>query len=179
MSAVLEWLKTFLMLYFFPTLILYLVPKKSYQKYLQFAVKMILLAVVFLPLLNRVSGGVDFFSLVEEFETYKAESGLTDMEGLGRDCRMDTSKKGADIIRNIMGNRNNLLILALLGVLVLVLAIPTEKKTESKMDFKTNEEAGGEQLEERLERILKHTEGVGEARVMITRGRGYKKFCIG
>lgn len=73
---------------------------------------------------------------------------------------MDTSKKGADIIRNIMGNRNNLLILALLGVLVLVLAIPTEKKTESKMDFKANEEAGGEQLEERLERILKHTEGV-------------------
>lgn len=81
---------------------------------------------------------------------------------------MDTSKKGADIIRNIMGNRNNLLILALLGVLVLVLAIPTEKKTESKMDFKANEEAGGEQLEERLERILKHTEGVGEVRVMIT-----------
>lgn len=39
MSAVLEWLKTFLMLYFFLTLILYLVPKKSYQKYLQFAVK--------------------------------------------------------------------------------------------------------------------------------------------
>ena len=77
MSAVLEWLKTFLMLYFFLTLILYLVPKKSYQKYLQFAVKMILLVVVF-----RVSSGVDFFSLVEEFETYKAESGLTDMEGL-------------------------------------------------------------------------------------------------
>ena len=47
MSAVLEWLKTFLMLYFFLTLILYLVPKKSYQKYLQFAVKMILLVVVF------------------------------------------------------------------------------------------------------------------------------------
>ena len=75
MSAVLEWLKTFLMLYFFLTLILYLVPKKSYQKYLQFAVKMILLVVVFLPLLNRVSSGVDFFSLVEEFETYKARSG--------------------------------------------------------------------------------------------------------
>ena len=88
---------------------------------------------------------------------------------------MDTSKKGADIIRNIMGNRNNLLILALLGVLVLVLAIPTEKKTES--DFKTNEEAGGEQLEERLERILKHTEGVGEARVMITEAEDTKSFA--
>lgn len=87
---------------------------------------------------------------------------------------MDTSKKGADIIRNIMGIRNNLLILALLGVLVLVLAIPTEKKTESKMDFKANEEAGGEQLEERLERILKHTEGVGEVRVMITEAEDTK-----
>ena len=75
---------------------------------------------------------------------------------------MDTSKKGADIIRNIMGNRNNLLILALLGVLVLVLAIPTEKKTESKMDFKTNEEAGGEQ---------------GEARVMITEAEDTKSFA--
>ena len=88
---------------------------------------------------------------------------------------MDTSKKGADIIRNIMGNRNNLLILALLGVLVLVLAIPTEKKTESKMDFKANEEAGGEQLEERLERILK--EGVGEVRVMITEVEDTKSFA--
>ena len=86
---------------------------------------------------------------------------------------MDTSKKGADIIRNIMGNRNNLLILALLGVLVLVLAIPTEKKTESKMDFKANEEAGGEQLEERLERILKHTEGVGE----VTEAEDTKSFA--
>lgn len=76
-----------------------------------------------------------------------------------------------------MGNRNNLLILALLGVLVLVLAIPTEKKTESKMDFKANEEAGGEQLEERLERILKHTEGVGEVRVMITEAEDTKSFA--
>lgn len=58
-----------------------------------------------------------------------------------------------------------------------MLAIPTEKKTESKMDFKTNEEAGGEQLEERLERILKHTEGVGEARVMITEAEDTKSFA--
>lgn len=90
---------------------------------------------------------------------------------------MDTSKKGADIIRNIMGNRNNLLILALLGVLVLVLAIPTEKKTDSGMNLKTNEEVDGEQLEERLERILKHTEGVGDVRVMITEAEEAEKFA--
>lgn len=48
---------------------------------------------------------------------------------------MDTSKKGADIIRNIMGNRNNLLILALLGVLVLVLAIPSRKKDRIENGF--------------------------------------------
>ena len=89
---------------------------------------------------------------------------------------MDTSKKGADIIRNIMGNRNNLLILALLGVLVLVLAIPTEKKTESGMNLKTNEEADGEQLEERLERILKHTEGAGDVRVMIMEAEEAGRF---
>ena len=61
-----------------------------------------------------------------------------------------------------------------------MLAIPTEKKTESKMDFKANEEAGGEQLEERLERILKHTEGVGEVRVMITEAEDTTSFemCI-
>lgn len=62
MSAVLEWLKTFLMLYFFLTLILYLVPKKSYQKYLQFAVKMILLVVVFLPLLHGSAAAWIFFT---------------------------------------------------------------------------------------------------------------------
>lgn len=90
---------------------------------------------------------------------------------------MDTSKKGADIIRNIMGNRNNLLILALLGVLVLVLAIPTEKKTDSGMNLKTNEEADGEQLEERVERILKHTEGVGDVRVMITEAEEAGRFA--
>lgn len=82
MSGVLGWLKTFLMLYFFLTLILYLVPKESYRKYLQFAVKMILLVVVFLPLLNRINSGVDFFSLVEEFEAYKEESGVPEMEEL-------------------------------------------------------------------------------------------------
>ncbi len=45
------------------------------------------------------------------------------------------------------------------------------------MDFKANEEAGGEQLEERLERILKHTEGVGEVRVMITEAEDTKSFA--
>ena len=34
-----------------------------------------------------------------------------------------------------------------------------------------------EQLEERLERILKHTEGVGEARVMITEAEDTKSFA--
>lgn len=90
---------------------------------------------------------------------------------------MDTSKKGANIIKSIMGNRNNLFILALLGILVLVLAIPTEKKTDSGMSLKTNEEADGEQLEERLERILKHTEGVGEVWVMITEAEETKDFA--
>lgn len=73
MNAISEWLKTFLLLYFFLTLILYLVPKESYRKYLKFAIKTILLLVLFLPLLNRINKGEDFFSLVEELEDYKQE----------------------------------------------------------------------------------------------------------
>lgn len=80
---------------------------------------------------------------------------------------MDTWKNGADIMKRILGNRNNLLILALLGVLVLVFAIPTEKK-EDTASYETKETEGKEELEERLERILKNTEGVGAVKVMIT-----------
>ena len=45
MQTIMTWIKTFLILYFFLTMILYLVPKDAYQKYIRFAVKMILLVV--------------------------------------------------------------------------------------------------------------------------------------
>lgn len=80
---------------------------------------------------------------------------------------MDTSKNGANIMKRILGNRNNLIILALLGALILIFAIPTGKK-EDTVSYETKETEGKEELEERLERILRNTEGVGEVKVMIT-----------
>lgn len=82
MGAISEWLKTFLLLYFFLNLILYLVPKESYRKYLRFAIKTILLLVLFLPLLNRISSGEHFFSLMEEMEDYKQENDWMQTDGL-------------------------------------------------------------------------------------------------
>lgn len=81
MDGISEWLKTFLFLYFFLTLILYLVPKDSYRKYVRFAVKMIILVVLFLPLLNKIGRG-DFFALVEELEDYRQEEDWMQTEGL-------------------------------------------------------------------------------------------------
>lgn len=91
---------------------------------------------------------------------------------------MNTSKNAADIIRNILGNRNNLLILALIGVLVLILAMPQgESEKEITGHMNQTEEENGEELEERLERILKNTQGVGEVRVMITKTGQEESFA--
>lgn len=91
---------------------------------------------------------------------------------------MNTSKNAADIIRNILGNRNNLLILALIGVLVLILAMPQgESEKEITGHMNQTEEENGEELEERLERILKNTQGVGEVRVMITKAGQEESFA--
>lgn len=83
---------------------------------------------------------------------------------------MDTSKNGAAIIKRILGNRNNLLIIALLGAVLLILAMPT-KQEESGLSYGNQaekEEETTEEVEGRLERILEDTEGVGKVKVMIT-----------
>lgn len=78
--------------------------------------------------------------------------------------------------------KDNMIVLALLGVLILVIALPTGKKegqtaTESglldtekaMMDTETEEAVGREEaLERRLEQFLSCMEGVGQVKVMIT-----------
>lgn len=81
-------------------------------------------------------------------------------------------------------NKNNWLILGLIGVLLLVIAIPTEKKEETpiresktqKIGEKENQTETGrvqsgdykEELEEELTEMLQNMEGVGKVKVMIT-----------
>ena len=57
-------------------------------------------------------------------------------------------------------NKNNLMILLLVGILLLVIAIPTGEKQIS--------EVSGTEIEQRLEKILSGMEGVGNVKVMIT-----------
>lgn len=76
----------------------------------------------------------------------------------------DKEKK---IIENIRKNKNSVLVVLLAGVLLLVLAMPTNTSTQiSQTD--TQSESSQEELEKRLERILRNTEGVGNVKVMIT-----------
>lgn len=86
---------------------------------------------------------------------------------------MDTSKNAASIMKRILGNRNHLVILALLGALILILAVPSGNQVKTAVD-RTEEEK--EDVERRLEKILKNTEGVGEVRVMITKSSKTESF---
>ncbi len=70
-------------------------------------------------------------------------------------------------MKNILANKNNLLIIALVGVMLLVIAMPVGKSKSTLPTVQTDEQESIE-VEERLEKVLKNTEGVGEVRVMIT-----------
>lgn len=79
---------------------------------------------------------------------------------------------------SIMNGKQNLLVLFLAGILLVVLAMPTEKKEESlveeseetqEKDITEGKENQYEQkMEQRLSRILADVEGVGKNEVMIT-----------
>lgn len=79
---------------------------------------------------------------------------------------------------SIMNGKQNLLVLFLAGILLVVLAMPTEKKEESlveeseetqEKDITEGKEDQYEQkMEQRLSRILAEVEGVGKNEVMIT-----------
>ncbi len=79
--------------------------------------------------------------------------------------KMLTGKKGKD----------GMIILILIGVLIAVIAIPTEEKKEEAQEMpdvgvtgETNDEAYETRLENRLEEILSCMDGVGKVEVMIT-----------
>ena len=98
---------------------------------------------------------------------------------------MGKGKKTFEWLKKIKEmDKNNWLILGLVGVLLLVIAIPTEKKEETpggelkkqKMGEKENQTETGrgqrgdykEELEEELTEMLQNMEGVGKVKVMIT-----------
>lgn len=75
--------------------------------------------------------------------------------------------------KQIFKQKNSILILILVGLILVVISIPTEKKKEAN-DADTQEETYESDsdyaaaMERKLERILEQMEGVGQVSVMIT-----------
>lgn len=76
-----------------------------------------------------------------------------------------------NIWNKLLGNKKNQwLILLLVGILLVVIAIPTKSDTEKDTGFRLteNEDANATEMEKRLESILSQMQGIGEVHVMIT-----------
>ena len=75
-----------------------------------------------------------------------------------------------NIWNKLLGNKKNQwLILLLVGILLVVIAIPTKSDTEKDTGFRMteNEDANATEMEKRLESILSQMQGIGEVHVMI------------
>lgn len=73
-----------------------------------------------------------------------------------------------NIWNKLLGNKKNQwLILLLVGILLVVIAIPTKSGTEEKGVVDSKEWSTSE-TEQRLENILSQMQGIGEVHVMIT-----------
>ncbi|MBE5869272.1 MAG: stage III sporulation protein AG [Lachnospiraceae bacterium] len=88
-------------------------------------------------------------------------------------------------LKGVLKNKNNLIVIVLLGVLLLVIAIPVDKKEKVKENDQTSQNsaggnpAGGEAeqseaeaycayMEEKLEKILSQVDGAGKVQVIIS-----------
>ena len=75
------------------------------------------------------------------------------------------------IWNKLLGNKKNQwLILLLVGILLVVIAIPTKSRgiTDTSVGNSQNRNANATEMEMRLESILSQMQGIGEVHVMIT-----------
>ena len=73
-----------------------------------------------------------------------------------------------NIWNKLLGNKKNQwLILLLVGILLVVIAIPTKSETEEK-GIGDSKKWSSTETEQRLENILSQMQGIGEVHVMIT-----------
>lgn len=89
---------------------------------------------------------------------------------------MKKEKFSMDRLKKI--SKNQLLIGGLVGILLLVIAIPVEHREDAREESQREQSQGesssgnggdyGKRLERRLEEVLKDMEGVGKVKVMIT-----------
>lgn len=76
-----------------------------------------------------------------------------------------------NIWKKLLENKKNQwLVLLLVGILLVVIAIPTKSNTEQETSWGISDEndANATEMEKRLESILGQMQGIGEVHVMIT-----------
>lgn len=87
---------------------------------------------------------------------------------------MNPKMEWRTFVRKMTDRKNNLLILFLVGMLLVVLSIPTKKNEEVEREKTENQETKStkkryeSEMEQRLSEILSDVNGVGENEVMIT-----------
>lgn len=87
---------------------------------------------------------------------------------------MNQKMEWKTLIHKMMNGKHNLLVLFLVGMLLVVLSIPTKKNEEVERKYPENRETEGtkkryeSEIEKRLSAILSDVSGVGENQVMIT-----------
>lgn len=95
---------------------------------------------------------------------------------------IEYQEKGENILNSILGkwikkrNKSDFVVLILLGVMVMIVAMPTgakqsQKETqtqEQKEQQLQTEDSYKEQLQQQLKELLEHMDGVGKTRVMLT-----------
>ena len=93
---------------------------------------------------------------------------------------LETARSGLKKI-----NRTQWITLFLVGLLLGVIAVPTEKKTESDNRVgntareETQEQGNASALEQRLQQVLSGVEGVGKVQVMLMTGNEKNTFGFG
>lgn len=95
---------------------------------------------------------------------------------------IEYQEKGENIFEQYLGkvdqkrNKSDFVVLILLGVMVMIVAMPTGAK-QSQKETQTQEQKGQqlqtedsykEQLQQQLKELLEHMDGVGKTRVMLT-----------
>lgn len=170
MEVVLTFVKNYFVLMLIFYLLSYLTPKETYQKYFHFFVSVLVITVLAQPLLVYVGG------MKKEEARQQLHEIVEQMESI------EYQEKGENILNSILGkwikkrNKSDFVVLILLGVMVMIVAMPTgakqsQKETqtqEQKEQQLQTEDSYKEQLQQQLKELLEHMDGVGKTRVMLT-----------
>ena len=167
MEVVLTFVKNYFVLMLIFYLLSYLTPKETYQKYFHFFVSVLVITVLAQPLLVYVGG-------------MKKEEARQQLHEIVE--QMNIRRRERIFLNSILGkwikkrNKSDFVVLILLGVMVMIVAMPTgakqsQKETqtqEQKEQQLQTEDSYKEQLQKQLKELLEHMDGVGKTRVMLT-----------